>query len=169
MIVERMRYELLKRYGESEEMNGESEARNNGRLNELQSAFECLAFYNAWSRYNKDGERDTMASYALDVIESAYDLSIVQAKFIVDLVTQCPREFRVSHMTEFSRNMFNDIISSLEEKGLTEYEVIGSDVCCVVSHSLMRTLAFGLDWKVDNLEEQVPVCDFLELDGNDES
>lgn len=158
VIIERMKYELMDKYGEFIVEGNEEKQK---KFTPLQIAFECLVFRYALTKLQNgklDSEKDK-SSWA--TISNVLSLSPTSARLLFIIVYQCPKEFRIAHLSQASQAAYMKQLKILKNRGFIYdgHDFYGDYY--EISAGFMRTLAFGEDWsKPQKLE--APVSDPLE-------
>lgn len=144
MIIERMEYELMDKFGEFLINEKEENKKEN---TQLQLAFEYLAFRYALTRTEKgklDSEKEK--SY-WETISNTFKLSSKDTRLLFEIVYQCPKEFRIAHLSKASQSTYQEHLNVLKDGGFIYENNDFYGEHYQVSAALMRTIAFGEKWK----------------------
>lgn len=144
VIKERMEYELMDKHGEFIIEENEEKQK---KLTPLQFAFECLAFRYALTKLQNgklDSEKDK-SCWA--TISNALGLSPTCARLLFMIAYQCPKEFRIAHLSQASQAAYMKQLKILKDRGFIYdgHDFYGDYY--EISIGLMRTIAFGEDWR----------------------
>ena len=138
-----MKYELMDKFGE---FSLDEDNKGKDKYTSVQLAFEYLGYRHALTKQQKgklDGEKE-MKCWA--VLEKNYRLSPACVRLLFEIVYQCPKEFRIEHLSQSTRSNYMSHLETLKERGFI-YD--GKDFYgdyYEVSYDLMRTIAYGEDW-----------------------
>lgn len=143
VIKGRMEYELMDKYGEFIVEGSEEKQK---KFTPLQIAFECLAFRYALTKL-QNGKLDSEDDKTCwSTISKVLSLSPACARLLFTIVYQCPKEFRIAHLSQASQAAYMKQLKILKDRGFI-YD--GQDFYgdyYEISAGLMRAIAFGEDW-----------------------
>ena len=146
MIAERIEYSFMDRM---QEYSAKEEAKKdeNGQRSSLQLALEHLAYshahkYTARGKIAKRKDEDCW-----EILEQTLNLSPICARLFFSIAYQCPKEFRITHLSQTSQTAYAEPLEILERKDLITKGTDFYGTLYVLSLNLMRAIAFGREWQ----------------------
>lgn len=146
MLVERIRYSLMDRIGRSFRED-EDEEKERKELNNLQLAFEHLAYSQAY-KYTEAGKiAGDKDKECWETLEQTLNLTPVCARLLFKIAYQCPQRFRIAHLSQTSRTAYLKQLKILIKKDLIMEKTDFYGDFYLLSLKFMRAIAFGKKWR----------------------
>lgn len=164
MLKERMQCELAEKFGEFA-MDSEDVSK---KPTDLQYAFEYLACRMAISNLGANRTIDTEFK-SCKVIEDTFNLPRPAAKLLVQIAYQCPREFRIAHLSQVSQAQHLRCLNMMQENGIVSKSNDFYGEYFSLTPRFMQTIAFGYKWDkpLKHFNASVPTSLFDDLDSED--
>lgn len=125
----------------------EGKKNENGQRSSLQIALDHLAYshaykYTASGKIAKEKDEDCWK-----ILEQTLGISPLCARLFFNIAYQCPKEFRITHLSQTSQTAYAEPLETLKKKNLITEGTDFYGTLYVLSLNLMRAIAYGREWQ----------------------